>query len=75
MNKDVNIKKLAKHWDKVILEATIICAKSDCCECPFCMVIDGDIYCHIGRLNEAIEKLKGTPNFVQNTDSERGDDE
>lgn len=73
--KYANIKKLAKHWDKVILEAITICAKSNCCECPFVMVTKDDMFCHIGRLNEAIEKLKGTPNFIQNTNSERGDDE
>lgn len=76
MNKGVNIKKLAKYWGKMRTETIKICVKHlDCKECPFCMVVEGDNYCHLGRFNAAIEKLKGTPNYVLcRADLERGDD-
>ena len=36
MNKDVNIKKLAKHWNKVRTETIKFCVEHlDCKECPF----------------------------------------
>ena len=75
MNKDVNIKKLAKHWKKVRAETIKVCVEHlDCKECPFHTIVKDDTICLIGRLNTAIEKLKGTPNFVFAQNLERGDD-
>ena len=75
MIKPVNLKKIAKHWNKVLEEAILICAKSDCDECPFSVDTTDGVFCSLGRLNTAIERLNGKPNFVPNivAHEERGE--
>ena len=58
MNKDVNIKKLTKHWDKSLQQLVKICrSHHDCNKCPFHIDVHDGIICLIGRTNAAMETL------------------